>query len=210
MKVSAFRILALAAIAHPALAADLDVVVRGANGAPVRDAVVSVRLAGQPTPHPRPAGPYAVDQQDLQFHPFVMVVPVGAEVVFMNHDPVRHHVYSFSPAKSFQLKLEKREQNRTVRFDKPGVVPLGCNIHDAMIAYVSVVDTPWARTTDASGHVVLRNVSEGGVIVTVWHPYLRSPGNAVTRTVPLSDSAMRREQFAVVLRSPPRQPEASY
>jgi len=193
-----------------AAAADLDVEVHGPNGAAVAGAVVSVHLVGQSTPRPRPTGPYAVDQQDIQFRPFILTVPVGASVMFMNHDPVRHHVYSFSPAKRFELKLASRQQNQSVLFDKAGIVPLGCNIHDRMIAYVDVVDTPWAKTADANGHVVLRGLPAGAVSVSVWHPYLRAPGNMIAKTVTLGESGTHAERFVAPMRAPPRDPGTGY
>ena len=205
----ALRIIALAialAGSGGARAVDLDVQVRGSDGAPIPDAVVTVHYASVPVP--AIGGSYAIDQQNIQFQPFVTVVPVGARVSFLNHDPVRHHVYSFSPAKRFELKLEKRQQDRTVVFDKQGVVPLGCNIHDSMIAFIDVVDTPWAAKTDSSGHAVLRGLPAVAANVDVWHPYLRSIGNHITRTVLLSGSR-RRETFTVTLRAPPRPPAQS-
>jgi len=203
---------ALGVVTPPAAAsaADLDVQVRATGGAPVPEALVTIHLIGQPTPRPRLAGTYSVDQQDIQFHPFISAVPVGASVTFMNHDRVRHHVYSFSPAKRFELKLASRQQNQSVLFDKPGIVPLGCNIHDRMIAYLAIVDTPWAKTADAGGHVLLRGLPAGSVAVTIWHPYLRAPGNSITRTVTIADSSMRSERFTVPMRTPPRDPGSGY
>ena len=191
-------------------AADLDVEVHGPNGAPIAGAVVSVHLVGQPTPRPRPAGAFAVDQQDIQFRPFILTVPVGASVMFMNHDPVRHHVYSFSPAKRFELKLASRQQNQSVLFDKTGIVPLGCNIHDRMIAYVDVVDTPWAKTADANGHVALRGLPAGAVSVSIWHPYLRAPGNMILKTVTLGETGTHAERLVAPMRAPPRDPGTGY
>ena len=193
-----------------ATAADLDIQVRGVDGAPVAGAVVSVHLIGQPTPRPRPGGPYVIDQQNIQFHPFISMVPVGASVSFMNHDPVRHHVYSFSPAKKFELKLAGKQENQAVTFDRPGIVPLGCNIHDQMIAYVDVVDTPWAKVADANGHVILRGLPAAGIAVTIWHPYLRAPGNSVERSVKLSDSAPYIDRVVVAMRPAPRDPGSNY
>lgn len=190
-------------------AATLTVNVRGADGKPVRDAVVTLHLVDRATPAPQPGSGYGVEQKDLQFHPFVLVVPVGAQVAFPNLDAVRHHVYSFSPTKRFELKLYAREQNRTVRFDKAGIVPLGCNIHDQMTAFVDVVDTVWAGKTDASGNVVIGGVPAGQVSVTVWHPYLRAPANSVSRAIAMiGDGA--RASFAVQLRPPPRVDGAGY
>jgi hypothetical protein len=191
-------------------AADIDVQVRTANGGPVRDAVVALHLVRQPTPPAKPGGSYAIDQQNIQFHPFVSIVPVGASVAFMNHDAVRHHVYSFSDTKRFELKVNERQVNRVVTFDKAGIVPLGCNIHDQMIAFIDVVDTAWAAKTDASGTVSFHGVPATGVTIDVWHPYLRTPGNHVSRAATLVQGPARREIFAVALRSPPRPPDASY
>jgi plastocyanin len=191
-------------------AADLDVQIRAPNGGPVRDAVVTLHLARQPTPAPKIGSGYAIDQQDIQFHPLVTVVPAGASVAFTNHDPVRHHVYSFSEAKRFELKVNERQVNRVVAFDKPGIVPLGCNIHDRMIAFIDVVDTPWAAKTDANGNVSFRGVPATGVTIDVWHPYLRAPGNRVSRAAALAQGPARRESFTVALRNPPRPPDAGY
>ena len=202
--------LAAAALPAAARAADLDIQVRGADGRPVAGAVILVHLIGHPTPRPRPSGTYVIDQQDIQFHPFVTSVPVGATVMFMNHDPVRHHVYSFSPAKKFELKLASKQQNQSVLFDKPGIVPLGCNIHDRMIAYLNVVDTPWAKTADANGHALLRDVPAGTVTISVWHPYLRAPGNSVSRNVTLAEAGVHAEHFVAPMRAPPHDPGSGY
>lgn len=175
--------------------------VRAANGRPVAGAVVTIRLVGRDTPAPRAGSGYAVRQQNIQFNPFLSIVPVDADVAFPNLDGVRHQVYSFSPTKRFELKLYAREQNRTVRFDRPGPVSLGCNIHDQMSAFIYVVDTAFAARTDATGNVVLAGVPQGRITITVWHPYLRAPGNQVSRQIDLGTAA--REGFAVALRPPP-------
>jgi len=161
-----------------AVAGDVVVSVRTPRGKPVPNAAVTIAA-----PHTGPIRfpwPMRVAQQNLSFDPFVLIVPVGADVAFPNLDRVRHHVYSFSPAKTFELKLYGRDETRVVHFDKPGVVPLGCNIHDSMVAFVLVVDTPYAGMTDASGQAVIHGVPPGAQAVRVWHPYLRAPGNAVS------------------------------
>src|SRR5690348_3197035 len=112
------------ALASVAGAAPLSVRVVDSAGRPVRDAVVTLYPAGQARPA-RVAGRYVVSQQNLQFHPFVTIVPAGADVSFPNFDDTRHHVYSFSPAKKFELKLFARDQSRTIQFDTPGIVALG-------------------------------------------------------------------------------------
>ncbi|WP_018227816.1 methylamine utilization protein [Methyloversatilis universalis] len=118
-------------------------------------------------PTPRPA---RIEQVRKSFMPQVSAVQVGTAIEFPNNDTVRHHVYSFSPAKVFELKLYSGRPEKPVVFDKPGLVVLGCNIHDQMVAYVSVVDTPWFAVTGSDGSAQIRDVPFGDYQVQVWHP----------------------------------------
>lgn len=179
---TAFAALALAglSLAAPAQASDLVVTIRQTSGKPVADAVVMVKAPGG-RGAARASGPLRMSQRNMQFDPFVLVAPVGTDVTFPNFDPVLHHVYSFSPAKPFELKLYGKDQARSVTFDKPGVVGIGCNIHDDMSAYIRVVDTPFAAKSGPDGRVVIRGVPGGQVSVTVWHPYLKAPRNELTQ-----------------------------
>jgi plastocyanin len=160
-----------------ARAADITVLVKDENGRPVADAVVILEgpVAAAPAP-----GHFLISQKDMKFVPFVLVVPVGSTVDFGNLDPFRHHVYSFSPAKKFELKLFGKGQTRPVRFDKVGVVAIGCNIHDSMQAFVQVVGTPFAAKTGANGRVILRGVPGAMQRLRVWHPQLRAPANQIS------------------------------
>jgi plastocyanin len=189
-----------------ALAGDVAVSLRTAQGKPIADAVVT--LAAPRQGPIRFAWPYRMAQQNLQFDPFVLVVPAGADVAFPNLDKVRHHVYSFSAAKSFELKLYGRDETRVVRFDKPGVVPLGCNIHDSMVAFIVVVDTPFAAKTDAAGQAILSGAPAGASALRIWHPYLRAPDNALTATVTVPKDGVVRETLVGDLRPPPEQRRA--
>ncbi len=172
----------LAALASsPALAAPVAIDVRGPDGQPLAGAVVTVEAPGAPAPAPR--GPYAVEQRDIQFQPHVLIVPVGATVAFPNRDRVRHHVYSFSKPKKFDLKLYGREEARSVTFDTPGVVALGCNIHDSMSGFVYVTRTPFAAQTDAAGRVAFAGVPAGQAVARVWHPSIRAPGNTLAQPI---------------------------
>lgn len=183
----------------PAGAAPLTVRVVDTKGRPIRDAVVSFRAAGSVV-RPVPSGGYSVSQKEMQFRPFVLVVPVGAKVSFSNLDPTRHHVYSFSPAKKFELKLFAKDQSRSVLFDRPGVVALGCNIHDAMTAFVFVTDSQWTAKTGANGVVQFANAPTTPGRLVVWHPYLRAKANLIERQLGAMD---RNESFTVALRAPP-------
>ncbi|HEY8592614.1 MAG TPA: methylamine utilization protein [Sphingomicrobium sp.] len=186
------------ALAAPAVAAPLAVRVVDAAGKPVRDAVVTFYPNGQARA-PRAGGRYVISQKDLQFHPFLAVVPVGAEVSFPNLDNTRHHVYSFSPAKRFELKLFAKDQSRAVRFDRAGVVPLGCNIHDQMTAFVVVTDSVWTARTNAQGVAAFADTPGGPGRVTVWHPYLRAPGGKLQQALAAGQT---RLNFSARLRPP--------
>jgi len=188
--------------ASPAAAADLTVSLKTPLGQPVRDAVISFApTAGAPSP--RPNGRYEMVQQDIQFHPFVLIVPVGADVIFPNHDTVRHHVYSFSPVKRFELKLYGREESRSEHFDKPGIVPLGCNIHDRMSAFIDVVDTAFAAKTDDSGQAVIKGLPPGGGVLTIWQPYLKAPGNTQRHALSVPAGTDVRQAYSIDLRPAP-------
>ena len=154
-----------------AIAATVQVQVTDGDGRPLADAVVFLesREARQAV---RPASGIVLAQANRQFDPRVLVVPVGSSVDFPNRDTVRHHVYSFSPAKTFELKLYTGTPATPVVFDKTGIAVLGCNIHDNMAAWVVVVDTPYYGRSAASGTVVLPNVPAGSYRLRAWHPGL--------------------------------------
>jgi plastocyanin len=110
-----------------------------------------------------------IDQINKRFVPRVSVVRTGTAITFPNSDRIRHQVYSFSPAKTFSLKLYAGSPQTAVTFDQPGLVVLGCNIHDNMIAFVGVVDSPYfAKTTD-TGTASL-NLPSGRYRLRAWHP----------------------------------------
>ena len=203
MRLTAF-VFCILLIAGQALAGDLAVLVRTPGGKPVANAVVTVHSASGGAVAPgRFAWPMEMVQKDMQFDPFVLLVPVGASVSFPNQDTVRHHVYSFSPAKPFELKLYSRDESRSVRFDKVGVVALGCNIHDNMVAFIKVVDTPYAAKADAAGLATVRGVPAGMVQVRIWHPYLKAPNNEIVRAVMVSASGVVREAVKLDTRAAP-------
>jgi plastocyanin len=170
---------ALLAALTAAQAADLRATVKDDQGKPVADAVVvAVPEAGAPL-QARPAAEQ-IEQVDLEFVPRVKPVLVGAAVVFPNRDTVRHHVYSFSQAKRFELPLYVGTPARPVVFDTPGVVTIGCNIHDWMIAYVYVSESPHFAKTGSNGVALLPELAPGRYTVRVWHPQL-AVGEETTR-----------------------------
>jgi plastocyanin len=183
MRIRLFPFVLLAAMAANAQAATVTLTVRQADGTPLADGVVMVEAPGV---RAVPRGSYAMEQKAIQFQPHVLIVPVGATVAFPNRDQVRHHVYSFSKPKRFDLRLYGREDQRSVVFDKPGVIALGCNIHDTMSGFVIVTTTPFAARTDAQGRVALADVPAGAATLRLWSPSIHAPGNTLTQplTVP--------------------------
>ena len=194
-------------LAAPLAAAPLTVRVADSNGRPVRNAVVTFYPSGGAARAPRPGGRYVVSQQNLQFHPFLTIVPVGADVSFPNFDNTKHHVYSFSAPKRFELKLFAKDQSRTVHFDKPGVVALGCNIHDQMSAFIVIADSAWTARTNAQGVVAFNDAPSAPGRLTVWHPYLRALGGTIQEAVA---AGQRSADFSVRLRPPPPQMPMDY
>ncbi len=159
----------LGALASPlALAASLALQVVDEQGRALEHAAVALRPVGE-APRRTP-GTAEIVQQGKRFMPLVTAVPVGTAVSFPNRDTVRHHVYSFSPAKTFELKLYIGTPAAPVVFDKPGVVVMGCNIHDAMVAYVAVFDAPWVGVSDAAGKVRIDALPAGDYQLEYWHP----------------------------------------
>ena len=166
-----------------AAAAPLDVAVSGQDGKPLADAWVFLE-SREARAAARPLQNVEIAQSQRRFVQRVTVVTPGTEVRFPNHDTVRHHVYSFSPAKTFELKLYIGTPANPVVFDRPGVAVLGCNIHDTMVAWVLVVETPYFGRTDAAGRLRLDSAPPGNYRLRVWHPAL-PPG------APASDEGLQ-------------------
>lgn len=185
----------------PAIAADLSVTVADVQGLSVPDAAVYLLpLQGKA---PRGSQKGSIEQMDKTFIPYVSVVQAGTAVSFPNKDTVRHHVYSFSAPKVFDLKLYSGTPSQPVVFDKPGLVALGCNIHDWMLAYVLVVETPWFAVSKDRGNAVVENVPAGDYNMLIWHPRMKeemmqqikvgAAAQAVRVRVTLSKPDLRRQ-----------------
>ena len=158
----------------PARAGELSVTVLQADHRPLPGAVITVQPLDA-TAAPAPPIQAVMDQVDLSFKPDLLVIPVGSSVVFPNTDRVSHEVYSFSPAHPFQLPLYRGKPYPPERFSRAGLVTLGCNIHDAMLAYILVTDAPYFGRTDPGGAWVQKDLPRGRYRITLWHPRLREP-----------------------------------
>ncbi|HEX8154988.1 MAG TPA: methylamine utilization protein [Thermoanaerobaculia bacterium] len=169
------------ALSLPAAAATIDARVTNARGGGVRDAVVYA-VPERPAP-PARNKTAVMDQKNRTFIPHVLPVQTGTKVRFPNSDDIRHHVYSFSPAKPFQLPLYTGTPATPEVFDRAGVVTLGCNIHDQMSAFIVIVDTPHFAKTLATGKATLGDLPPGRYSVRVWYPDMREEPQAQTIAV---------------------------
>lgn len=167
-------------------ATDLTIQLQNQDGAPLQDVVVELVSKG-PEITAEKLSNVAIAQKDRTFYPFVSAVPVGTEVAFPNLDKTRHHVYSFSPAKTFELKLYAGVPEKPILFDQTGVVALGCNIHDYMQAYLYVGESPLLAVSDASGTVAFTDLPEGDYEVHYWHPWQQLPPESVEHTIQGAD-----------------------
>jgi plastocyanin len=164
-----------------ASAADFTVTARQRDETPLAGAVVTLEAASGDA---APAAPQqaVMDQVNMTFTPDVLVIPVHSRVQFPNSDVVSHQVYSFSAAKPFQLPLYRGKPYPPVVFDQPGVVTLGCNIHDNMLAYIVVTRATHFGRTGADGRWTAANLAAGRYSLRLWHPLLNE-GRDVTREV---------------------------
>jgi plastocyanin len=164
---------------------DLQVRVLQQNGKPLRGAVVTVHVIAASAGAPAPT--HAImDQLDLAFAPDLLVVPVGSTVNFTNNDKVSHEVYSYSSAHPFKLGLYRGNGHPPELFDRPGLVTLGCNIHDAMLAYVLVTDAPYYGMTGADGSWAQADIARGKYRIEVWSPRLAGAGQMLQQEITVS------------------------
>lgn len=179
-----------------AMAGSLEVLVATPEGRVVEDFAVVLETSSR---LPARKARATILQQDREFSPYLTIVQTGAAIEFPNRDAFKHHVYSFSQPKIFEIKLYAGKPARPVVFDKPGIVALGCNIHDWMEAYVLVVDTPYFARTGADGRARIANVPAGPYRLKLWHPRL-------TPDLPARDISMGEEAVRLTLQAavPPR------
>lgn len=179
--------------AHAVLAAQVTVSVKTAAGTPATDTLVMFDPADVTPPAGHASA--SIDQINKTFVPHVSIVRTGTAVTFPNSDNIRHQVYSFSDAKKFTLKLYAGSPKQQVVFDQPGLVALGCNIHDTMIGFLGVVDTPYFGKVSDAGTVAL-DLPAGRYRLRIWNPALAAAVPARTIEV---DAAPLALSLAVTL-----------
>ena len=188
-------LLALAAVPF-AGAAELTVTVKADKAANVADAVVALLPLDAPVPPPAPAARNEIAQQNQEYTTLVTIVQAASTVYFPNRDTVQHHVYSLSKAKKFELPLYNPGRAESFVFDVSGVVALGCNIHDWMIAYLIVVPTPYFAKSDGLGSAVV-TAPAGRYRLQLWHPRMAA---AITEEITLAESPDNKREFTVTLK----------
>ncbi|HEY4300356.1 MAG TPA: hypothetical protein VGM73_05755 [Candidatus Didemnitutus sp.] len=188
-----------AGLALPAalFAGSLRMTLTDAKGKAVEDAIVSAVPLGQAKAALDPTRGVEIVQRNQSFIPYVTAVTVGTSIVFPNVDTVQHHIYSLSKPKRFEKPLYSPGSRESVVFDQPGIVTLGCNIHDWMIAYVVVLETPYFAKSGEDGTASLGGLPPGRYRIEVWHPLL---GHPATREVSVDAGSTATEAFSLSLK----------
>lgn len=163
----------------------LSVQLNDGEGNPVSGAVVEILLPEEMRAAFRPSSGVEVDQLDKEFVPHVSTVVIGNSVTFPNSDDILHHVYSFSPISTFNIPLYGKgtQDDYSQVFNAAGVIELGCNIHDWMLAYIYVAETSLNSISDESGQAILEAIPSGIFELRIWHPRLPEQDIAVTHTI---------------------------
>jgi plastocyanin len=162
----------LVAVCQAADATTFTAEITDQDGKPVANAVVSLvpdLRAALPGASTRLPSEQHIDQRLETFVPLVTIVPRNGRVVFANSDDTTHQVYSFSATKQFEITLARGASSPPIVFPNAGVAALGCNIHDNMIAYVFVADSPWTVLTGNDGRAEIDDVPPGNYQARVWH-----------------------------------------
>jgi plastocyanin len=184
-------------------AAELTIAVVDRDGRGVGEVVVTAAPGAGSAAASADPKVAVMDQRNLAFLPRVLVIGAGTRVDFPNNDSVSHQVYSFSPAKRFQLPLYKGEIHPPVTFDQAGLVVLGCNIHDSMVGYIYVTPAPYFGTTTAGGTLTLRNLPKGDYQLTIWSPYIADVPESLSRAVHVEGSESASFALTAALRARP-------
>lgn len=197
-------------------AAGLDVLVKDKDGKPVKDVIVFANalsganvkteaLSGKRNDSSTKGSRATISQINKQFVPYVTAIQVGTSISFPNLDDILHNVYSFSRAKKFELPLYKDEPPEPIVFDKPGMVVLGCNIHDWMVAYVYILETPHFAKTDPNGRTKLAQLAPGEYEVQTRHPRKSRRSSSPPQRIRLEKELVKQIQFELVLKPEWRQ-----
>lgn len=194
-----------------AYGAELAVTIKNPDGAPLANAVVTARATSGASPKmPIPANPVHINQHNTTYVPFVTVIPSGGSIDFANSDPWGHHVYSFSKTKRFEVTISGETKSKPVLFDKAGVVVIGCNIHDRMLAYIFVNGEGVSAKSDKTGMVRFPDLKAGEYTLTAWHPLLSSRRDKPTIKVSANDANVTEAEIVLKLKRPKKKKKKRY
>ena len=172
-----------------------------ANGAPVSGAVMELLSDTALASANSSMNEVRVDQIDKEFVPTVTTIVAGGSASFPNSDDILHHVYSFSPAKTFDTPLYGSNSDSEYReaFDVPGVVEIGCNIHDWMLAYIYVGESELMEISNDEGLVSLSDIPPGDYRLRVWHSRLAAPQNKMEQDVTIEADGVKELELSLKL-----------
>jgi len=192
-----------------AYAAELQIVVKDGDGRVLEDAIVTATPTDAKNIKKLKTSKPIVDQVGKEFLPHVIAVNVNSLVSFPNNDNIRHHVYSFSLAKKFELPLYSGTAAPPVLFDKPGIVTLGCNIHDWMLGYIYVSETPYFARSEQDGKGTIHDLPMGEYTVKVWHPLMVNAEESTARKIVIGDTQPANQEWQLPLKRPFKIPRNS-
>ena len=179
-------------------AAEFSVVVNSTSDKLIKDAVIT--LTSKNKRKLTSGKTYIIDQINKTYVPHVTVIPAGNEISFPNKDNIRHHVYSFSETKKFELPLYEGTPTEPVKFNKSGIAVLGCNIHDWMRGYIFITDTPYYGLSGVSGSTTIKNVPKGKYSLRVWHPRLKNQSEQKPIIVKVTNKKTTPHQLKISLK----------
>lgn len=189
------------AISFTAKADDTSVIIRviDQSGNSVPEAVVTLTSDGV-MPALDNVSKAVMAQRNVTFEPHILAIPKGTEVWFPNEDDFRHHIYSFSKAQQFEIRLYGGDEEKRITFDTAGVVALGCNIHDSMLAYIYVADTPYVRKANENGRIEFLSVIPNDYSVTVWHPRMKNDKSDTGTMITVSQGKAAEQEISLILK----------
>lgn len=182
-------------------AQELSVLITNDEGEALSDAVVELLLPVELAANYRTPLAHMVDQIDKEFVPHITTIVAGSEINFPNSDSILHHVYSFSPARTFNIPLYGRGENHDYfeSFPTAGIVEIGCNIHDWMLAYIYVGESELMAISGDDGKAVLSKLPSGSFQLRIWHSRLAEPGNVMLSDVTIASGESQTLSFQVSL-----------
>lgn len=197
------------AMMQSANAGELNLIIKDGKGVALEDAIITAMpVNAKNLPKQKPIKPI-VDQVGKEFLPHVLPISLHSLVYFPNNDNIRHHVYSFSPAKKFELPLYSGTSAEPILFNKPGVITLGCNIHDWMLGYIYVSSTPYFARSDKAGKGLIDDLPDGEYTVKVWHPQMLATEESTSRKIEISAKNTGEEEWQLPLKRPFKLPRNS-